>query len=148
MEYYRWSEWVLIVSFGIFSDFSWTDRGEVSFKWRLLKIIAHWVRDFRVRFSVFLILSYPNACHGCENAENPNWSEFFYDRRKFRRQCVNLIDTTWGRIYFLKCENVGLRVQWPNLKLASPRSWMVNTEGKGKLSCSSCNTPQDQLHTC
>ncbi len=24
----------------------------------------------------------------------------FYDRRKFRRQNVNIIDTTWGRIYF------------------------------------------------
>ncbi len=25
----------------------------------------------------------------------------FYNRRKFRRQCVNVIDTMWGRIYFL-----------------------------------------------
>ncbi len=37
---------------------------------------------------------------------------FFYDGRKFRRQCVNVIDTTWGRIYFSTCENFGLSVQW------------------------------------
>ncbi len=28
---------------------------------------------------------------------------FFYGR-KFRRQCANVIDTTWGRIYFLTCK--------------------------------------------
>ncbi len=38
---------------------------------------------------------------------------FFYDGRKFRRKCVNVIDTTWGLIYFLTCENFGLCVQWP-----------------------------------
>jgi len=42
-----------------------------------------------------------------KNAENRTWSEFFYDGRKFRRQCVNVIDTMWGRIYFLTCENFG-----------------------------------------
>ncbi len=40
-----------------------------------------------------------------------------YDGRKFRRQCINVIDTTWGRIYFLHAkisdENFGLGVQWP-----------------------------------
>ncbi len=51
-------------------------------------------------FFIFFILSYQNACYECENAENRTWSEFFYDGRKFRRQCVNVIDTTWGRIYF------------------------------------------------
>ncbi len=30
-----------------------------------------------------------------------------YDRWKFRRQCVNVIDITWGRMYFLTCENFG-----------------------------------------
>ncbi len=35
---------------------------------------------------------------------------FFYGR-KFRRQCVNVIDTTWCRIYFSTCENFGLSVQ-------------------------------------
>ncbi len=28
---------------------------------------------------------------------------FFYDGRKFRRQCVNVIDTTWDRVYFITC---------------------------------------------
>ncbi len=57
------------------------------------------------RFFVFLILSHQNACYGYENAENRTWSEFFYDGRKFQRQCVNVIDTTWGHIYFLTYEN-------------------------------------------
>ncbi len=26
---------------------------------------------------------------------------FFYDKRKFQRQCVNVIDTTWGDIYYI-----------------------------------------------
>ncbi len=33
-------------------------------------------------FFVFLILSYQNACYGCENAENRTWSEFFLWRTK------------------------------------------------------------------
>ncbi len=77
------------------------------------KVKAHWVWNFHVRFFVFLILSYQNACYGCENAENRTWSELFHDGWKFWRQCVNMIDTTWGRIYFLTCENFGLSVQWP-----------------------------------
>ncbi len=72
------------------------------------KVLAHWVRNFHIRFFVvFVILSYQNACYGCENAENRTRSEFFYDGRKFRRQCGNVIDTMWARIYFLKCENFG-----------------------------------------
>ncbi len=84
-----------------------------------VKAIAHWVWNFCMRFSVFffsfifVILSYQNACYGCENAENRTWSEFFYDGRKFQRQCVNVIDTTWGHIYFSTCENFRLGVQWP-----------------------------------
>ncbi len=69
-------------------------------------------------FFVFVILTYENACYGCENAENRTWSEFFYDGQKFRRQCVNVIDTTWGRIYFSTCENFGLGVQWPLVQIA------------------------------
>ncbi len=38
---------------------------------------------------------------------------FFYDGRKFQRQCVNLINITWGRNYFSTCEQFGLSVQWP-----------------------------------
>ncbi len=29
---------------------------------------------------------------------------FFYDGWKFRRQCVNVIDTAWGRIYFQRAK--------------------------------------------
>ncbi len=36
--------------------------------------------------------------------------EFVYDGRKFPRQCVSVIDTTWGCIYFLTCGNVRFRV--------------------------------------
>ncbi len=65
-----------------------------------------------VVFFIFVILSYQNACYGCENAENQTWSDLFYDRWKFQRQCVNVTDTTWGRIYFSTCEYFGLS---PNL---------------------------------
>ncbi len=58
-------------------------------------------------FFVFLILSYQNACNGCENAENRTWSEIVFDRRKFQRQCATMIDTTWGRIYLWTCEIFG-----------------------------------------
>ncbi len=45
-----------------------------------------------------------------------DWSNilfYFFDGQKFWRQCVNVIDTAWGWIYFSMCENVGLSVQWP-----------------------------------
>ncbi len=37
-----------------------------------------------------------------------NWIQTFCNGRKFQRQCVNVTVTTWGRIYFLTCKNVGL----------------------------------------
>ncbi len=50
--------------------------------WGAVKAIAHWVRNFRMHFSVFffvfLILSYQNAWNRCENAENRTWSNFFF----------------------------------------------------------------------
>ncbi len=57
--------------------------------------------------------TYQNACYDAKNWTNRTWSEFFYDGWKFRRQCVNVIDITWGRIYFSMCKNFGLSVQWP-----------------------------------
>ncbi len=48
-----------------------------------VKAIAHWGRNFRMRFSVFPILSYQNACNECENAENQTWSEFFLTDESF-----------------------------------------------------------------
>ncbi len=61
-----------------------------------------------------------------KNAENRTRSEFFYDGRKFQRQCVNVTDTTWGRIYFSTCKNFGLSVQWPLVSreiLIIPNFW-------------------------
>ncbi len=52
-----------------------------------------------------------------KNAKNRTQSKKNFDGRKFRRQCANVIDITWGRIYFSTCENsdekFGLSVQWP-----------------------------------
>ncbi len=45
-------------------------------------------------FFVFVILSYQNACYGCENAEKSDLVHIFYYEKRFRRQCVNVIDTT------------------------------------------------------
>ncbi len=61
-----------------------------------------------------------------KNTKNRTRSEFFYDGRKFRRQCANVIDITWGRIYFSTCENFG---------------WKIRTQCAMALSielCSSC----------
>ncbi len=49
----------------------------------------------------------------CEKLNKLNLIRIFYDGWKFRRQCVNVIDITWGRIYFSMCKNFGLSVQWP-----------------------------------
>ncbi len=45
------------------------------------------------------------------DAKNLTRSEFFYDGRKFRRQCANVIDITWGRIYFSMCEHFGRKIR-------------------------------------
>ncbi len=47
-----------------------------------LKVLAHWVWSFLMYFFIFVILSHQNACYGCENAENRNWSKFFLWRMK------------------------------------------------------------------
>ncbi len=47
-----------------------------------------------------------------KNAENQTRYNFFCDGWKFRRQCVNVIDTTWARIYFSTSDNFGLSGQW------------------------------------
>ncbi len=55
----------------------------------------------------------------------------FFDGRKFRRQCANVIDTTWGRIYLLTCENFRLSVQRP---LQSERRLFACSTGESGLS--------------
>ncbi len=47
--------------------------------------------------------------------KNRTRSEFFYDPRKFRRQCVNVIEIMCGCIYFSTCEHFGwtFRTQCP-----------------------------------
>ncbi len=51
----------------------------------------------------------------------PKLSPAFFG--KFQRQCVNVIDTTWGRIYFFTCENFGRKFQtamiFNSLKISS-----------------------------
>ncbi len=42
-----------------------------------------------------------------KNAENLPQSKLIYDGRNFWRQCVNVIDTMWGRIYFSSCKHFG-----------------------------------------
>ncbi len=121
-----------------------------------LKLIAHWVRNVHVRFSVFffifLFLSYQNACYGCENSENRTWSEFFSDGRKFRMRCVNVIDTTWGCFYFLTFENFGLSVQRPLILNLShfnsycSRVYFIRSIYKYKLSSDELYLSHTQLY--
>ncbi len=73
-----------------------------------LKAIAHWVRNFRMH-SVFLYSpSFPMKMH----ATDAKMQKIEPDpKQKFLRQCANVIDTTWGRIYLLTCENFGLKAR-------------------------------------
>ncbi len=59
----------------------------------------------------------------------------FFDGRKFRRQCANVIDTTWGRIYFLTCENFRrkFRTQCAETFIAIGCSLQRHTEGASYL---------------
>ncbi len=47
-----------------------------------------------------------------QKGRKSNLIPIFLAGRKFRRQCANVIDTTWGHIYFLTCKNFGLCVQF------------------------------------
>ncbi len=46
---------------------------------------------------------------------------FFFDGQKFRRQCANVIDITWGRIYFSTCENFGRKIRTQCAMAFSPK---------------------------
>ncbi len=73
-----------------------------------IKVLAHWVRNFHMRFLgcfIFVILSYQNACYNSKTQKIEPGQKNIYDRRKFQRQCVIVIDTTWGRICFLTCKS-------------------------------------------
>ncbi len=56
-----------------------------------LKVIAHW----SPKYSIFLVVSYQNACNGCENAENRTWSKKCYDERKFQTLCALQWPLVW-----------------------------------------------------
>ncbi len=72
-----------------------------------LKAIAHWVWNFHIRFSFFSYSSsFPIKINGCENQKS-NLIQIFL----FRRQCVYMNVTTWGRIYFSTCENFRRKFQ-------------------------------------
>ncbi len=78
---------------------------------------SFWILAFTCTVALNWQNTSQNACYRCENTENWTQSKYFYDR-KFRRQCVNVIDTMWGRIYFLMCEmdeNFRLGVQRPSV---------------------------------
>ncbi len=80
------------------------------------KAIAHQVWNFRMRSFGFFRIRHPflsNCLLRMRKHRKSNLIWFFNDGQKFRRQCVNVIDTMWSRIYFLTCENLGLSVQWP-----------------------------------
>ncbi len=93
-----------------------------------LKAIAHWVRNFGMRFSIFfifLIHSYQNACNGCENAENRTWSELFLTDESFRgskRDWHNVRSYLFFNVR--KCRTQcaeTFSVQWPWI----PSKWKV-----------------------
>ncbi len=78
--------------------------------------VMWWVQNFCMRFSGFFCIRHPFLSKCLLPMRKRRKSNFFYDGRKFWRQCLDVIDTTWGRIYFLTCENFELSVQWPLAK--------------------------------
>ncbi len=49
------------------------------------------------------VFQYSPSC--MQKRRKSNLIRIFFDGRKFRRQCANVFDTTWGRINFLTCGN-------------------------------------------
>ncbi len=68
-------------------------------------VIAHEVWNFRMRLSYSS--SFPIKMLATDAKTQKNQTDFFYDRRKFQRQSVNVNDTVWGRIYFSTCKYFG-----------------------------------------
>ncbi len=60
-----------------------------------------------------------------KNAKNQTRSEIFYDGQNFRRQCVNVIDRTWGQIYFSTYEHFGLKFRTRCAMTLSTKRWIA-----------------------
>lgn len=70
-----------------------------------LRVLAHWVQVFRIRHPVVRWSNTSQTARATEAEKqrtDPNPSVF--------RQCVGVIGTTWGRVYFLTCEYFRLSV--------------------------------------
>ncbi len=67
------------------------------------------VTEFEIFVRIFFLYSSQsisqNACYGCEKRRKFNQIRFFFFMMDDKN--LKVIDTTWGRIYFLKCENFG-----------------------------------------
>ncbi len=62
---------------------------------------------FYALFSFFLYLSYfpiKMLATDTKTQKIEPYPHFFCDGRKFRRQRVNVLDITWGHVYFLTCK--------------------------------------------
>ncbi len=100
-------------------------------KWMNLTIT---ILDFGVRFyggselSKHLSKCLPRMRKTQKIEPDPN---FFYDGRKFQRQCVNVIDITWGRIYFSTCENFGRKIR-TQCAMALSLKWKQTAEKENK----------------
>ncbi len=137
-----WYRWIQIQDLGLWSmsalDY---DLSYFWLNWSLInfcspKAIAHRVWNFRMRFSVFSY-SHPflsKYMQRMRKRRKSNLIRIFFDGRKYRRQCANVIDTTWGRIYFLTCENFG-----QNFGLSVQRPWDFGLISK------TCNKPGASL---
>ncbi len=75
------------------------------------KVLAHWVRTFCMRISGIVCIRHPflsKCLLPMRKRRKSNLiQKFVYDGRKFWRQCVNMIYTTWGRIYFFNVQKFG-----------------------------------------
>ncbi len=69
-----------------------------------VKTTAHWVWNSRMRFFRILHPFLLKWMLQMRKRRKSNLMRIFCNGQKFRRQCVKVIVTTWGRIYFSTCE--------------------------------------------
>ncbi len=87
-----------------------------------LKVLVHRVRNFLMRFSYFLYsssLPIKTLATDAKMQKIEPCPIFFHEVRKFRRQCINVIDTTRGRIYSSTCDNFRRKLQCNGLECSN-----------------------------
>ncbi len=103
------------------------------------KVLAHWDLNISCAFKIYIyiyIYMYSSSfllkmlAADAKKAENRTQSEFFYfyDGRKFWRQCADAIDTMWGCVYFLACN-----IFWQEFRPQKPFGFFTSAYKMSRL---------------